>query len=165
MEIRYKWRADEKFYSTVVDRYYAQVALPFRLRSQAILAWIALNFPLLLIEDVDLQSKIIWFVAVTVFAIVFEPLIRWAIIFKYRLRPSFGSESTFSMNETGVTLTGAGAGIYPWTVYRRAVRFSDGILLTRPGALRWLPDSALTAGTAGEAEAFIRRKMPLRVLS
>ncbi len=165
MAIRYEWRGDEVYYSTVFDRYYTQVPLLFRLRSQAIVIWIILTGPLLLIEDVDLQAKAIWLALATGFAFAYTTLIRWGITLKYRLRPSFGSETTFTMNANEVIVTGIGAGHFPWTVYRRAVRFSDGILLTRPGAIRWLPDRALTAGTAGDALEIGRQKMPLRDLS
>jgi hypothetical protein len=165
MEIRYEWHSDQRYYSTVVDRYYTQVPLFFRLRSQAIVIWIILTGPLLLIEDLDLRAKEIWVTLVTAFALAFTLLIRWGITLKYRLRRSFGSETTFTMNANEVVVTGVGAGHFPWTVYRRAVRFSDGILLIRAGAIRWLPDTALTEGTASDALEIVRQKMPLRDLS
>jgi hypothetical protein len=87
------------------------------------------------------------------------------IVLKYRLRPSFDSETTFALDANEVVVTGLGSGHFPWTVYRRAIRFSDGILLTRPGAIRWLPDAAITQGTAAEALTIIHKKMPLRDLS
>jgi hypothetical protein len=165
MAIRYEWRGDQRYYSTVVDRYYKQAPLLFHLRFQAIVIWIILTGPLLLIEDVDLQTKVIWLALATAFAFAFTTLIRWGITLKYRLRPSFGSKTTFTMNADEVVVTGVGAGHFPWAVYRRAVRFSDGILLARPGAIRWLPDHALTEGTTSEALEIVRQKMPLRDLS
>jgi hypothetical protein len=164
MAIRYQWHGDGRYYSTVVDRYYAQAPLLLRLRSQAIVLWIVITGPLLLIDDLDLKAKAIWLVLATAFAFTFAPLIRWGIILKYRLRPSFGSETTFVMNANEVVVAGVGAGHFPWTVYQRAVRFSDGILLIRPGAIRWLPDTALTEGTVSDTLEIVRQKIPLRDL-
>ena len=68
------------------------------------------------------------------------------------------------MNANEVIVTGIGAGHFPG-------RFTDVpfgslmYLLTRPGAIRWLPDRALTAGTAGDALEIGRQKIPLRDLS
>lgn len=165
MAIRYAWHGDRRYYLTVVDRYYTQVPLFFQLRSQAIVIWIILTGPVLLIEDLELQAKAIWLTLTTAFAFAFTRVIRWGITLKYRLRRSFGSETTFTMDANEVVVTGVGAGHFPWTVYRRAVRFSDGILLTRAGAIRWLPDIALTEGTASDALEIVRQKMPLRDLS
>ena len=136
MAIRYAWHGDRRYYLTVVDRYYTQVPLFFQLRSQAIVIWIILTGPVLLIEDLDLQAKAIWLTLTTAFAFAFTRVIRWGITLKYRVRRSFGSETTFTMDANEVVVTGVGAGHFPWTVYRRAVRFSDGILLTRAGAIR-----------------------------
>ena len=100
MTIRYEWRGDRRYYSTVVDRYYTQVPLFFQLRSQAIVIWIILTGPLLLLEDLDLQAKAIWPTLATAFAFAFTRVIRWGITLKYRLRRSFGSETTFTMTQT-----------------------------------------------------------------
>jgi hypothetical protein len=69
------------------------------------------------------------------------------------------------MGDNEVVITGPGAGRFPWTVYDRAVHFSDGILLIRKGGIRWLPDAALTEGTAGDAIAIVRTHLPVRELS
>jgi hypothetical protein len=164
MAIRYGWLGDGQYYSTAVDRYYAQAPVLLRLRSQAIVIWIIITAPLLLIDDLDHKAKGIWLALATAFAFTFAPLVKWGIRLKYRLRPSFGSETTFVMNVNEVVITGVGAGHFPWTVYQRAVRFSDGILLVRPRAIRWLPDTALIEGTASDALEIVRQKMPLRDL-
>jgi hypothetical protein len=165
MSIRYEWHGDERYNATVIDRYYAQVPFLLRLRSQATVIWIVFTGPLLFIEDVNLEAKGIWLVFATALAFAFAPFVRRGILLKYRLRPSFGSQTSFVMNANEVVLTGVGSGHFPWTVYKRAVRFSDGILLARPGAIRWLPDTALAEGTASEALEIVREKMPLRDLS
>ena len=165
MAIRYEWRGDQQYYSTVVDWYYAQVPWFFRLRSQAVVIWVLLTAPLLRIEDLNLQAKSVVLALATLIAFAFTPLIRWGIILKYRRRHSFGSESTFTLSTNEVVITGVGAGHFPWTVYQRAVRFSDGILLLRAGGIRWLPDAALTDGTASDALNIVRQQLPLRDLS
>ena len=53
---------------------------------------------------------------------------------------------------------------FPWTMYRRAVRFSDGFLLVQKGYLRWLPDHSLETGSVDEVMALVRFKLPLRVI-
>ncbi len=69
------------------------------------------------------------------------------------------------MAETGITITGIGQGSFAWSVYSRAVRFPDGVLLVRKGAARWLPDSALKSGTVEEAMALVSSKLPTRTIN
>ena len=89
-------------------------------------------------------------------------LTKLGIRLKYRLRrrSGFGSETSYSMAETGITITGTGQGSFAWSVYSRAVRFPDGVLLVRKGAVRWLPDGALKSGTVEEAMALVSSKLP-----
>jgi hypothetical protein len=57
--------------------------------------------------------------------------------------------------------------VYRWrydVTYARAVRFPDGILLLRKGAIRWLPDRSLETGSVDEAMTLVRSKLPLRVI-
>jgi hypothetical protein len=92
-------------------------------------------------------------------------LTKRAILLKYRLRPSFGSEASYSMSDAGVTIQAKSLhGTFPWSEYSRAVRFSDGMLLLRKGAMRWLPDNALQRGTMEEAIALVRSHLPMRFL-
>jgi hypothetical protein len=69
------------------------------------------------------------------------------------------------MTDTEVVVEGPGAGRYPWSVYDRAVSFTDGLLLVRKGGIRWLPNAALTEGTPAEAVAVVQSHIPTRVLS
>lgn len=52
-----------------------------------------------------------------------------------------------------------------WTVFTRAVRFPDGIILLRGRVLRWLPDAALQDGSPEEATALVRSKLSLAEVS
>ncbi len=158
------WHSDDQYYATVVKNQYRQLPLLLRLRSQAIIIWTLLSVPTLS-SDMDLQTKLIFFGVITAFACVFPSVVKRGIILKYRLRPTFGARTTFSMDDNEVVITGPGAGRFPWTIYERAVHFSDGILLARKGGIRWLPDAALTEGTPGDAIAIVRTHLPVRELS
>jgi hypothetical protein len=158
------WHSDDRYYTTVVKNQYRQLPLLLRLRSQAIMIWIVLS-GIALSWDLDSRAKWVFLAFITVFSCVFSPLVKRLIVLKYRLRPTFGAETTFSMLDNEVVITGPGAGRFLWTIYDRAVHFSDGILLVRKGGIRWLPDAALTVGTPGEAIAIVRTHLPVRELS
>jgi hypothetical protein len=164
MVVQYSWRSDEQYYANVVTHQYRQLALVLQLRSQAIIIWIVLS-GVVLSWDLASRTKWVSLAFVTAFACVFSPLMKRLIVLKYRLRPTFGAETTFSMLDNEVVIIGPGAGRFPWTVYDRAVHFSDGILLVRKGGIRWLPDGALMEGTPGEAIAIVRAHLPVRELS
>lgn len=164
MDVQYAWQSDDRYYATVVKHQYRQLPSLLRLRSQAIIIWILLS-SISLSSDLEFRTKLVFLAIITAFACAFPPLVKRLIIFKYRLRPTFGAETTFRMLDNEVVITGPGAGRFLWTVYRRAVHFSDGILLVRKGGIRWLPDSALTEGTPGDAIAIVRTHLPVRELS
>jgi hypothetical protein len=163
MEIKYAWHSDERYYATVVKNQYRQLPLLLHLRSQAIVIWIVLS-AFTLFSDLDLRTKWVFLGFITAFAAVFPYSVKRGIILKYRIRPTFGAETTFKMTDKEVVITGPGAGQFPWTVYNRAVHFSDGILLVRKGGIRWLPDAALTDGTPSDAIAIVRTHLPVRDL-
>jgi hypothetical protein len=93
-------------------------------------------------------------------------LTKKAIFLKYRVRPSFDSEACYSLADSGGTIQQhVGETRFPWSIYVRAVRFPDGILLLRKGAIRWLPDRSLEIGSVDQAMALVRSKLPLRVIA
>jgi hypothetical protein len=164
MGIQYAWHSDDRYYATVVKNQYRQLPLLLRLRSQAIMIWIVLS-GFTLSSDLDFRTKWIFLGFITSFVCVFPSLVKRGIILKYRLRPTFGAETTFKMGDNEVVITGPGAGRFLWNVYDRAVHFSDGILLVRKGGIRWLPDAALMEGTPDDAIAIVRSHLPVRELS
>jgi hypothetical protein len=164
MGIQYAWHSDDRYYATVVKNQYRQLPLLLRLHSQAIIFWIVLS-GFTLASDFDSQVKWTFIASITAFACVFPSLVERGIIFKYRLRPTFGAATTFKMGDNEVVITGPGAGRFPWSVYDRAVHFSDGILLVRKGGIRWLPNAALIEGTPSEAIAIVRSHLPVRELA
>jgi hypothetical protein len=162
--VAYAWHSDERYYATVVDRYYRQVSIPLHLGVQAASVW-AVTSAIAFFPDIDLVARSVWLAASAVFSLVFPYIVKRAILLKYRLRPTFGAETTFTMNDTDVLIDGPGAGRFPWNVYDRAVSFSDGLLLVRKGGIRWLPHEALKEGTSTEAVALVQSHLPIRVLA
>jgi hypothetical protein len=146
MGIQYAWHSNDRYYATVVKNQYRQLPLLLHLRSQAIICWIVPS-GLTLFSDLDDRTKWVFLGLITAFACIFPLLVKRGIILKYKLRRTFGAETTFRMADDEVVITGPGAGNFPWTVYDRAVHFPDGILLVRKGGIRWLPDAALKEGT------------------
>ena len=81
---------------------------------------------------------------------------------RYLMRPSFGTDADLVLSAAGVTISQMSLnGTYPWTTYTRAVRFDDGVMLLKRGAIRWLPDSALVSGTVEDALQLLRAHLPI----
>jgi hypothetical protein len=165
--INYKWRYDANYYAAVVDRYYRQLPFLLHLSSQFTLLWILgiLAFSWITGEALrEFAGSALLIGAIAVPAGVV--LTKQGIRLKYRLRSrsGFGTETNYSIAETGITITGTGQGSFAWAVYSRAIRFSDGLLLVRKGAVRWLPDTALQSGTVEEATALVRARLPMRFI-
>lgn len=162
--VTYSWHGDERYYATVVDRYYRQAWLPLRLKVQAFGVWIVAS-AFILFSDLDLVMRCVWLAVLTAFSLAFPYIVKRGIVMKYRSRSTFGAETTFKMTDTEVLITGPGAGHFSWTIYDRAVSFSDGLLLLRKGGIRWLPHEALREGTPAEAVALVQSHLPLRLLA
>ncbi|HEX5323710.1 MAG TPA: hypothetical protein VFW40_07985 [Capsulimonadaceae bacterium] len=160
----YVWHGDEQYYTTVIDRYYRQVSFPLRLGAQAAIVWI-IGSTFALVSNSDLATRFAWLVTAAVFGLAFPYLVKRGILMKYRSRRTFGAETTFQMTDREVLIAGPGAGRFPWTVYARAVAFSDGVMLIRKGGVRWLPHAALQEGTLEEVLAVVRSHLPTRVLA
>jgi hypothetical protein len=167
MAVTYRIHVDATYYRTLIDRYYLQRPLLFRLPVQFGLLAIALGALFFFAIVAPVQAKLVgatvigallWIGGVTV--------TKWGIFQRFRWRSDFGSEATISM--TGDGLVGSGPNVqskWDWAAYPRAVRFADGIMLLRPGVIRWLPDAALVAGTSLEATELVRSKSALRDLA
>ena len=167
MTIDYKWRYDARYYAAVVDRYYRQLPFVLHLPSQFTLLWLLGVLLFSWVTGESIKEFAGW--ALLIGAVAIPPLVvltKLGIRLKYRLRArsGFGTETSYSMAETGVTITGTGQGTFAWSVYSRAIRFSDGLLLMRKGAVRWLPDAALESGSVVEATALVRSRLPMRLI-
>jgi hypothetical protein len=162
--VTYAWHSDDRYYVTVVNRYYQQVSLPLHLGVQAASLWIFTS-AVALVSDINVVMRCVSLAASTIISLAFPYLVRRGVVLKYRLRPTFGAETIYKMNDTEVLITGVGAGRFPWSVYDRAVSFPDGLLLVRKGGIRWLPHEALKEGTPAEAVALVQSHLPVRALA
>ena len=81
---------------------------------------------------------------------------KWAVLRRLRARADYGSEFEVTLAAGGITAKGAHvSGKWEWPAYPEAVRFADGLLLQRPGVIRWLPDSGLIQGSPSEVTALV----------
>jgi hypothetical protein len=166
MVIVYRWRYDAAYYSTVTDRYYRQLPFVLHLPTQFTLLWLLMVTVCWCFMDIGLTELVMWALVIGAIAIpTFVFLTKKAIFLKYRVRPSFDSDACYTLSDGGGTIQQhVGETRFPWSTYARAVRFPDGILLLRKGAIRWLPDRSLETGSVDEAMALVRSKLPLRVI-
>ncbi len=166
MEIVYKWRYDAAYYRSAIDRYYRQLPFVLHLPTQFTLLWLLMVAVCWCLLEIALTELVVW--ALVIGAIVIPTLVfltKKAIFLKYRVRPSFDSEACYTLSDSGGTIQQyVGETRFPWSKYARAVRFPDGILLLRKGAIRWLPDRSLETGSVDEAMALMRSKLPFRVV-
>ena len=167
MTIDYNWRYDARYYAAVVDRYYRQLPFVLHLPSQFTLLWLLGVLLFSWVTGESIKEFAGW--ALLIGAVAIPSLVvltKLGIRLKYRLRArsGFGTETSYSMAETGVTITGTGQGTFAWSVYSRAIRFSDGLLLMRKGAVRWLPDTALESGSVVEATSLVSSRLPMRLI-
>jgi hypothetical protein len=167
MVIVYRWRYDATYYRTVTDRYYRQLPFVSHLPTQFTLVWLLMVAGCWYFTNIALTELVVWALVIGAIAIPSSVLLtKKAIFLKYRVRPSFDSEACYSLSDSGGTIQQhVGETRFPWSTYVRAVRFPDGILLLRKGAIRWLPDRSLEIGSVDEAMALVRSKLPLRVIA
>jgi hypothetical protein len=167
MDVTYKFRADSKYYRTMIDRYYQQRPIPFRLTIQFGLVALVFagGFVWAVVAPLGLKVGI----GLLIGALVFfggVALTKWGVYQRMRRRLDFNTEASVTMSASGLVGSGARAeGKWSWAAYPRAVRYPDGIMLLRRGVIRWLPDSGIVAGTATEATALARSKSALRDLN
>jgi hypothetical protein len=166
MALRYKYLFDTAYCRAVIARFYRQ--RPFYLRLHYQFAAIAMLILLawLSTQAAAERSSRAPFVALCVAGAViwgFMLLVRVAIMRKLKRSREYGKEVTIGLSEEGLDASGSnGHSVVKWSAYPRSVRYSDGILLARGGAIRWLPDSALEEGSVQDAIALVRSKTKLR---
>ena len=162
----YKWRYDGEYLSTTIARYYKQLPVVFHPPVQFTLAWLVCVLAYWETTGAALKDFAGWALLIGFIVIPGGSAVsKQGILFKYRVRRSFGTEALYSMTEAGVSYSGVSQeASYPWTTYTRGVRFPDGILLLRRGAMRWLPDRALQQGTPAQATDLVRSHIRLRLI-
>jgi hypothetical protein len=167
MDIIYKIRTDADYYKTVTDRYYQQrpflfkLPVQFGLLSLGFVCWYVYAARATGTSTSDAIVVALIIGALILFGGIF--LTKWGIHLRFKRRADYGTEATVTMSEAGIAASGQHVqGKWEWGAYPNAVRFTDGILLYRPGVIRWLPDAAVQGGTPDEATALVGSKTALR---
>jgi hypothetical protein len=164
--LRYKYLFDTTYCRAVIAHFYRQ--RPFYLRLHYQFAAVAL---LILLAWVSTQAAaapssrgpLIALCVAGAVILGFTWLVRFAIMTKLKKSREFGKEVTITLSDEGLEASGSnGRSSVKWSAYPRAVRYSDGILLARGGAIRWLPDSALEEGSNQEVLELVAAKTTLR---
>ena len=162
MSITYKPTIDSAYYRTLIDRYYRQRPLLLRLPMQfgllllALLGFAVWGFG----SDAEWKETMVILVLVwPVVTFVGVSTTKWGVLQRLRRKPDFGKDVEMLVSDDGIS---AGNRRWEWSAYPRSARFPDGILLMRTGAIRWLPDSAIRAGSADEATRLVDSRTALR---
>ena len=166
MNITYKLKPDSNYFRTVVDRYYQQKPLILHLHVQfGLLA----ALPLLVLAY-GLITRALWASGAVVGTIIFVAVcarsvyLTKALILKRLLKSKdFGLDTTITISVEGLTTSNSRVqSKIEWSAYPRSVRYSDGILLLRARAIRWLPDSALLDSSPELATSLVQSKTNFR---
>jgi hypothetical protein len=166
MQVGYQYRCNVEYFRAVIDRQYRQGPWLLRLPVQFSIVGAVLAACTVATVHTSIVAE------AALFAVIFGLVVAigvWAtkqgLMKKFRSRPGFGSEVTIALSNAGVAFgSNDTQPALEWSAYPNAVRFSDGILLKRPGSIRWLPDSAITAGSAADATDLIASKTSLRYI-
>ena len=93
----------------------------------------------------------------------FVQLTKWGIVQRFRSNSDFDGEVMTVLSEEGIEARGRySQSTIGWAAYPSAARFSDGILLIKPGAIRWLPDNAIQSGTSQDATSLVEAHTKVR---
>lgn len=168
MAPRYKYLFDRTYCRTVISRFYRQRPFYLRLHYQFAAIALIVLFAWASTQAAASRSSRAPFIALCVAGALilgFMFLVRFAIMMKLRKSREFGKEVTITLSDEGLEASGSnGRSSVKWSAYPRAVRYSDGILLARGGAIRWLPDAALEEGNVQDVLALVRAKTTLRFI-
>jgi hypothetical protein len=161
MTLHYKYLFDSAYCKVVIARFYGQRPLLLRLPVQFAIPVIMVMWIWSSWQKVDASwPNVIGLIAAGVAVIaagVF--LVKIGVLRRLRRISEFGLEVTITLSAQGLTASSSNGGReYAWSTYPRSVRYADGILLMRGGAIRWLPDASLQEGSAEQATDLIRGK-------
>jgi hypothetical protein len=166
MQVVYQYRGNVEYFKDVIDRQYRQG--PWLLKLPVQFGIVGVVLAACVATTVHASTVAQGAVFVVTFGLVVILGI-WAtkqgLMMKFKRRPGFDSEVTLTLSEAGVAFGNNAQPTLDWSTYPSTVRFPDGILLKRPGSIRWLPDSAITTGTAAEATDLIASKTPIRYIN
>jgi len=169
MSVTYRYVGDDAYFKVLMARYYLQRNWAIRPIGQ----FTCLTIPFVLAFAYAWGSNAPWLSgaafalgAMIVCGVLGVLLIRIGVLARLRRSPAFGSAITATLSDEGVHFVAPRSQTrHEWPGYPRSVRYSDGILLLRPGVICWLPDVALIAGTADAATELIRSHTNFRVVA
>jgi hypothetical protein len=167
MTLHYKYVFDSAYCKAVIARFYGQRPLLLRLPVQfaipvAIVIWIWSSWQKMDASWPNVIALICAGVAVIGAGVYLGKL---GVLQRLKRNSEFGLEVTITISAQGLTASSSNGGReYAWSAYPRSVRYADGILLMRGGAIRWLPDTSLQEGSAEQATDLIRGKTKMRDL-
>ena len=169
MSATYRYVTDTAYFKALMERYYRQ-------RIWAIRPWgqfAILTAPLGLAFIYAWGTNASWttgagfaFSGMILLSVVCVVAIKVAVLSRLRRGPTANGQITATISEEQLHFVGPRTeSTYQWSAYPRSVRYSDGILLLRPGVICWLPDSALTNSTADAATALVRTHTKFRMVA
>ena len=166
MAVTYRVRADQAYFTTLMQRFWQQRPVALRPVVQFTVLPIVVAACCLLAPWRGVDPVMLRIMAVGL-ALLVGPgayvLTRSLLLQRFRGSASFGSETLFKLSDEGISINGPLArGDMKWQLYPRAVRFPDGIMLVRPRVVCWLPDSALTGSSSLDATALVESHTQLR---
>ena len=163
MDVVYQLELNADYCRQLIERYYQQRPLLVRPISQ-----FALLFVILVVAGVygaaaGNRSGVGSVLIGLLVCLGGYSIVNWAVFNRLRARADFGSKFEVTLANDGITAKGAHVNSHwQWAAYPQAARFADGLLLQRPGVIRWLPDTGLVRGTADEATELVAAMCKLR---
>ena len=167
MTLHYKYLFDSAYCKVVIARFYGQRPLPLRLPVQfaipvVIVMWLWSSWQKM---DASWPNAIALICAGVAVIGTGVYVVKVGVLQRLKRNSEFGQEVTITISAQGLTASSSNGGReYAWSAYPRSVRYADGILLMRGGAIRWLPDASLQDGTAEQATDLVRSKTKMRDL-
>jgi hypothetical protein len=168
MSITYKFDFDDAYCETLIEHYYRQLPWLLHLRVQFSILMGVFAVAWLVFRGKEASwIEVLAVVASAVAGVlgcVF--VVKRGILAKLKSKRDFGLETIITISDLGLIASGGSfKNKHDWSAYPRAVRFADGILLRRPGVIRWLPDKALQNSCLPEqATKLVSSKTSLRHL-
>ena len=167
MKITYEFVANSTYYETVIARYYRQRPFIFWLPVQfgSILGLFACIWLYGMPFNSSLaRTTLLLFPLLAGLGFVAVQITKWGILQRFKAKADYGKKIAIVLSNDGIRATGEhGQHDWAWATYPSSVRFTDGLLLMRPGVIRWLPDAALTDGNIQDAIDLVATKSVLRM--